>query len=337
MQHRHSLTTLRVHEATCPEAGRPRRGGFTLIELLVVIAIIAILIGLLLPAVQKVREAAARTQCLNNLKQIGLAVQDYAGTYNGNLPPVNFAQVVNAATGNTAVGSAHYAVLPFLEQDNLFKQYTADRPDAGFGGATAFFGGGAANVPLKNFSCPSDSTQNNSLAIGGSQGGHWGLSSYAYNTVLFAGSFQAAGAFNQPSPYKIGNIPDGSSNTIGLGEQTGDYPDSFDSGNAYNASEAYNVWAWPLCPLALGSTYGPYSPDPAYLPGGPLYGANYPLPQCGVTPFQSDPARFQSMHTGLINVCLMDGSVRSVTATLSQYSWNLALNPADGQVFDSTW
>jgi hypothetical protein len=155
--------------------------------------------------------------------------------------------------------------------------------------------------------------------------------------VLFAGNYNAASALNRTSPYKIGNIPDWASNTVGLGEQTGDYPGSFNTGNAYNASEAYNVWAWPLTPLAPGSTYGPYSPDPAYLSGGPLFGANYPMPQCGVSPLLSDPSRFQSMHPGLILVFMMDGSVRTVGAGVSQYSWNLALNPADGQVFDSSW
>jgi prepilin-type N-terminal cleavage/methylation domain-containing protein len=121
---------------------RARRQGFTLIELLVVIAIIAVLMGLLVPAVQKVREAAARIQCANNLRQIGLAVHNYAGTNNGELPPVNFYRVVNPTTGNAAAGSAHYAILPYLEQDPLFNQYTADRPDAGYGGALAFTGGG---------------------------------------------------------------------------------------------------------------------------------------------------------------------------------------------------
>ena len=314
-----------------------RRSAFTLIELLVVIAIIAVLIGLLLPAVQKVREAAARMKCSNNLKQLGLAVQNYASAFGDNLPPANFSQLVNPSTGNTATGSAHYALLPYLEQGNLFAQFTVDRPDAGYGGTQAYTGGGAVNVPVKNFACPSDSTQNNDLATGGTQAGKWGLSCYAFNTVLWAGSFAASQAFNVSPPYKIGNIPDGSSNTIGLGEQTGAYPGFYTSTNAYGASEAYNVWAWPLNPLNSGGTYGPYSPDPAYLQGGAFYGANYPLPQCGVTPTQADPSRFQSMHTGAILVCLMDGSVRSVGAGVSQYSWDLALQPADGQVFDSSW
>jgi prepilin-type N-terminal cleavage/methylation domain-containing protein len=314
-----------------------RRPGFTLIELLVVIAIIAILIGLLLPAVQKVREAAARIKCQNNFKQLGLAVQNYASAYGDNLPPANFAQVVNPTTGNTATGSAHYALLPYVEQDNVFRQFTTDRPDAGYGGALAYKGGGAVNVPMKIYSCPSDSTQSDGRANGGTQAGMWGLSCYSFNTVLWAGSFAAAGQFNVPPPFKIGNIPDGSSNTIGLGEQTGAYAGFYSSTNAYNASEAYNVWAWPLNPLNSGGTYGPYSPDPAYLPGGALYGANYPLPQCGVSAMQADPSRFQSMHPGVIIVCMMDGSVRTVSSGVSQYSWNLALNPADGQVFDTTW
>src|SRR6059058_3440687 len=96
----------------------PQRRGFTLIELLVVIAIIAVLIGLLLPAIQKVRAAAARIQCSNNLKQVGVAVQNYASTYNGQLPALT-SDVAAPRFGNYN-GSILVTLLPFIEQDNFF-------------------------------------------------------------------------------------------------------------------------------------------------------------------------------------------------------------------------
>lgn|GEM_PF-6599026 len=151
----------------------------------------------------------------------------------------------------------------------------------------------AVYYPLKIFSCPTDPTQRGGLAIGGSQDGKFALSCVSYNNVLF-GDGGAVTTWGRPCPYTVGNIPDGSSNTMGLGEQTGGYPGSFSMTNQYNASEAYNTWAWPAYPLTLGSTYDPYSPDPSYLQGGTNYGANYPLPQCGVAPLQADPMLLRS-------------------------------------------
>jgi prepilin-type N-terminal cleavage/methylation domain-containing protein len=155
-----------------------RRVGFTLVELLVVIAIIAILIGLLLPAVQKVREAAARTQCQNNLKQIGLAAHNYQSVFN-QLPPGYLGPIANQASGagqpggfapswggifdGQCVGLLVY-LLPYVEQDNLYKQFLAQGINLsvnqfGYAGAGDNWwndGGayGLASSQIKTFVCP---------------------------------------------------------------------------------------------------------------------------------------------------------------------------------------
>src|SRR6516165_1269146 len=133
-----------------------RRGGFTLIELLVVIAIIAILIGLLLPAVQKVREAAARIQCTNNLKQIGLALHTYhdankrfpPGYLDGNTDP-------NSTPDNDVGPGWGWAsfILPFIEQGNVYNQINL-KVGVGVGSNV-----GISQQPLVIYQCPSDSLQ----------------------------------------------------------------------------------------------------------------------------------------------------------------------------------
>jgi len=303
-----------------PFTSRFRSSGFTLIELLVVIAIIAVLIGLLLPAVQKVREAANITQCVNNEKQLMLAVHSYADAHNGRLPPSNFYQIVNQKTGNAAEGSAFYAMLAYYEQDAVFNTCTQDIPKPGY--LTAQF------IPLAIHVCPSDPTISGGI---GSVPPNYATGNYALNLALFGanGTFNIKGA---NPPYKIGNIPDGSSTTIGIVEASGCFPGYPAVDPITGTAESYMTWHWPAYP----NSFGPYWPNPDQLPGQPHYTGLFQLPQINVSMMLADPNLSQSYHA-VMNVAIMDGSVRNISASLSQKTWTNALSPADGQVLGSDW
>ena len=316
-----NMTHSRANRPTdgVPWATRPR-AAFTLIELLVVIAIIAVLIGLLLPAVQKVREAASAIKCVNNEKQLMLAAHAYADTHNGQLPPPNFYQVVNQQTGNAAEGSAFYALLAYYEQGNLFNADTQDISKPGY--LTACF------VPLAVHVCPSDPTTNNGI---GTVAPNYATGNYALNLALFGanGAWSTKGA---APPYAIGNIPDGTSNTIGIVEASGCFPGYPTVDPQTGTLTSYMTWHWPAYP----NSFGPYWPDPDQLPGQQNYTGLYALPQIQVTPMKADPNLSQCYHSSM-NVALMDGSVRKVSAGLSQQTWTIALNPADGLVLGADW
>ena len=178
-----------IHPTPC----RPR-AGFTLIELLVVIAILAVLIGLLLPAVQKVREAAARIQCANNLKQLGLACHD-CNDQVGCLPPAQGWFPGSGPASNAGWGGVFFHLLPYLEQGNLYKNAVATGPNpmgdnpgpnqpyysGAYGvGAPPFVGAHS----LKGYVCPSDPSAPGGTYTDVIFNDQWAPSSYAGNMLV---------------------------------------------------------------------------------------------------------------------------------------------------------
>lgn len=290
---------------------RPQRG-FTLIELLVVIAIIAILIGLLLPAVQKVREAAARTQCTNNLKQMSLGTINCADTNGGKLPPSCGLYPSNGgpAEGNSD-GGTFLHIQPFIEQGNLFKaSYAKPEPNDRNGGLGTYsqWTSPQQSARVKTYICPSDYTQADNLG---------GYGSYGVNGQVFRHNYQwgSVGLSSFPA-----SIADGTSNTLMYTEKLARCDNTGLGGGPYTGNY------WP--------DWGPIiaSPD---CPGGfcaPTGPANIFQPQPKGVPASCVDWRASSPHTGGINVGLFDGSVRSVSNGVDPNSWWFLFTPAGGEV-----
>src|SRR5262249_46979727 len=192
--------------------------GFTLIELLVVIAIIAILIGLLLPAVQKVRQAAARVQSMNNLKQQVLAAIDCADSNNGVLPPTIRAYPVGqngvswgAAYLPSHFGTQYYFMLPYMEQDNVYKSAEINGTGVNLSPEPPGYQANSwrSHAVIKTFLAPGDP----SLPASGQTWGGRGAASYAANWHVFRGGWDEDWQVGGVTRFPAG-IPDGTSNTI---------------------------------------------------------------------------------------------------------------------------
>ena len=295
-----------------PFSGPRTRKGFTLIELLVVIAIIAILIGLLLPAVQKVREAAARSTCSNNLKQFGVAIHNFSSANQDKLPGGIQGGLNN--NPNYPGNPFFFILLPYIEQDNVVRR---------LGSANIYYSwgsGGGVNGQtqvVKTLLCPSDSTHNNGL--GPNTG--WTVTSYSRNYYMFdtGGGYQpqAGGYYYTLSKYTIGNIPDGTSNQIGILERF-----------AYKSAYGWS---------SLWTHHGQDRFHWGYAQWAPVYGPwGLYLPQF-VTAANAHPYYPNGGHPTTNLSLLMDGSVRGVSSGVSQATWNAVCQPDDGAVVGSDW
>jgi prepilin-type N-terminal cleavage/methylation domain-containing protein/prepilin-type processing-associated H-X9-DG protein len=292
---------------------RCQRGrGFTLIELLVVIAIIAILIGLLLPAVQKVRDAAARTQCGNNLHQIAIATVATADRNRQKLPPGlgNYPDR-NVSDGNSSGGLLLH-ILPNMEQDDRFKAtYTPSNPDPDGrnGGHRTYSQWNVPDTQVNSYICPTDPTAD----------GGWSerVTSYAFNGDIFPLAYPWN--WGQGSKKYPAVMPDGTTFTIMFTEK---------EVQAYG----YSGWApdggfnyWPDWGPVINSTEAGMEQGP-----GALFQVQPPNDQ-------GDGNRAVSPHSGGINVGLGDGSVRFVSQNISGNTWWAALTPAAQDVLGTDW
>jgi prepilin-type N-terminal cleavage/methylation domain-containing protein/prepilin-type processing-associated H-X9-DG protein len=206
-----------------PSRGRAhhRFAAFTLIELLVVIAIIAVLIGLLVPAVQKVRESASRTQCANNLKQIGLALHSYHDVYHA-FPPAFVANPGTAPSNNAPPGWGWGTwILPYLEQGSLYEQINPTKvgiPDGTLGNPDTTALGQLCQTTISTYRCPSEQSN----VILNDQRGYHAYSSYSAtgaDVSTSGNSLHQTGVMYQSSKTRITDIIDGTSNTLLVGER----------------------------------------------------------------------------------------------------------------------
>jgi prepilin-type N-terminal cleavage/methylation domain-containing protein/prepilin-type processing-associated H-X9-DG protein len=332
------------------QAGKPDlRRGFTLIELLVVIAIIAILIGLLVPAVQKVREAAARVQCASNLHQLGLAAHDYQAT-TGRLPP---------GCDGQGVGCLVY-LLPYVEQDARYRnfsfrpaQYALYWQDPLNCPPTT----GTDNVPrppgqygcegnVKTYLCPSAPAPESYASV--IEGTYFGVRGIDYPSaipahgtyivgapgrlVLGQSQYVGMGGYGGPSqdPYQAGlftyqsrnsldRVPDGTSSTLLFVEYVGG-----------NVTASGSVPAGPVGPSwSMGFSYTSLG-----TPTGDAFTRTDTNPRSDGS--SADVKRFGSKHAGgLVNACYADGSVRPITTAIDFTTWVALGGFQDGVVTDN--
>jgi len=322
----------------------PRRRGFTLIELLVVIAIIAVLIALLLPAVQQAREAARRTQCKNNLKQVGLALHNYENTHRA-FPPVSV-----MPRGQTfQPWSAHARLLPYIEQANLSNLIDYAKSPQFTGNPIV------AKMRIPIYMCPSEVNDRERPTAS--------LTYYPCNYSFNEGTWfiydpqsgqVGDGAFHPNKAFRPGDMTDGLSNTLAAAENKAYQPNMWDTGNPAALGVAPPAKPADLAPYYGGTfdsnghtewvegdvhetgfttTFVPNTKVP-YTNAGVTYDVDLTSMRDGesatVPTYAAVTSR--SYHTGLVNALILDGSVRTVSENIDLGLWRASGTRAGGEV-----
>jgi len=364
---------------------RRSRKGFTLIELLVVIAIIAILISLLLPAVQQAREAARRTQCRNNLKQIGLALHNYHDVHT-QFPP---GRMSPSRGGNVDVTyecwyghlSPLYHCLSYIDQANVYNAMDHNNTRVRFSSPLCNANGFVNDLNISAFECPSDPGHQSGVntnsyrmnigaqAFGGRFFGPALVVDGTFTPAAGAGIDGATGgAFGDTSGYSVGKFTDGTSNTClyaerGIGNNDSgsvtimNYLHKNAGGTAYVSGAATDTTASIVAAcsaivaadIATASSYRTdfgytSGDDPAWYYSSLQHGAynhlatpNAPQPDCGKGSIPDDESEgamvaARSYHTGGVQTCLADGSVRFVSDSIDLGVWAAAGTRAGGEI-----
>jgi prepilin-type processing-associated H-X9-DG protein/prepilin-type N-terminal cleavage/methylation domain-containing protein len=300
----------------------PRRHpAFTLIELLVVIAIIGVLIGLLLPAVQKIREAANRLKCQNNLKQIGLAMHNYENTHK-RLPQGMEVDPDRHCAVDCRGNAMWVTLLPYLEQDNLHRLY---RPEDGWSSHVGTLGTNVLSIYL----CPSNGrwpqfpNRRDYFGVAGGRTRH----SHGWRGDVFLD-----GLFNINVPRRLSNIRDGASNTLAVGESI--HAQRWGMGPGYGDPNLGGPvgWIWggacmqPRCIIA----------DRSY--GRDVRNTRFPINSVvPLLPDNENDTPFGSQHPGGVNFLFADGHVAFVAQTLSMELLGALATVNGGEVLDSSY